>query len=262
MADSAPVLIWIADTTRTSIWFNKTWREFTGRSMEDDAGFGWTRNVYAEDLERLLKAYSEHLTPEPPSGWSFVLGRADGQWRWVLGNAVPLYEGPGNSFSGYISSGVDITEFRQAQLERDDLLRAERSARTEAERLSRMKDEFLATLSHELRTPLNAILGWSTLMRRMEPGSPDHARGLETIERNARVQSQIISDLLEMSRIISGKVQLDVQPVDLHDIISGTIESVRPSAEAKRLRRGQRWLRRQDGSGAILPGCNRCSGIF
>jgi PAS domain S-box-containing protein len=236
MADSAPVLIWIADTSRSSIWFNKTWREFTGRSMEDDAGFGWTRNVYAEDLEALLKAYSEHFEARTAFRMEFRLGRSDGQWRWVLGNAVPLYEGPGNGFSGYISSGVDITEFRQAQLERDDLLRAERSARTEAERLSRVKDEFLATLSHELRTPLNAILGWSTLLRRMEPGSPDHAKGLETIERNARVQSQIISDLLDMSRIISGKVQLDVQPVDLHDVISGTIESVRPSAEAKRLR--------------------------
>ena len=236
MADSAPVLIWTADTTRSSIWFNKTWREFTGRSMEDDAGFGWTRNVYAEDLESLLKAYSEHFDARTAFRMEFRLGRSDGQWRWVLANSVPLYEGPGSSFSGYISSGVDITEFRQAQLERDELLRAERSARTEAERLSRMKDEFLATLSHELRTPLNAILGWSTLMRRMDPGSPDHAKGLETIERNARVQSQIISDLLEMSRIISGKVQLDVQPVDLHDVISGTIESVRPSAEAKRLR--------------------------
>jgi PAS domain S-box-containing protein len=236
MADSAPVLIWIADTSRSSIWFNKTWREFTGRSIEDDAGFGWTRNVYAEDLEVLLKAYSEHFETRTAFRMEFRLGRSDGQWRWVLGNAVPLYEGPGNGFSGYISSAVDITEFRQAQLERDDLLRAERSARTEAERLSRVKDEFLATLSHELRTPLNAILGWSTLLRRMEPGSPEHAKGLETIERNARVQSQIISDLLDMSRIISGKVQLDVQPVDLHDVISGTIESVRPSAEAKRLR--------------------------
>ena len=122
MADSAPVLIWIADTTRSSIWFNKTWREFTGRSIEDDAGFGWTHNVYAEDLEGLLKAYSEHFDARTAFRMEFRLGRSDGQWRWVLVNAVPLYEGPGNSFSGYISSGIDITEFRQAQLERDDLL--------------------------------------------------------------------------------------------------------------------------------------------
>jgi CheY-like chemotaxis protein len=98
-----------------------------------------------------------------------------------------------------------------------------------------MKDEFLATLSHELRTPLNAILGWATLLRRVQVGSDDYVKGLETIERNARVQTQIIADLLDMSRIISGKVQLDVQPVDLHEVISAALDSVRPSADAKKL---------------------------
>ena len=113
---------------------------------------------------------------------------------------------------------------------------AERAARAEAERLGHLKDEFLATLSHELRTPLNAILGWADLLRRLPPNSPDYARGLETIERNARVQSQIIADLLDMSRIISGKVQLDVRPVLLGEIIHAAIDVVRPSLEAKSLR--------------------------
>ena len=112
---------------------------------------------------------------------------------------------------------------------------AERAARAEAERLSHVKDEFLATLSHELRTPLNAILGWADLLRRLPPDSPDQLRGLETIERNARVQSQIIADLLDMSRIISGKVQLDMQQVLLGEIINAAVEVVRPSMEAKNL---------------------------
>jgi PAS domain S-box-containing protein len=236
MADCAPVLIWMADTTRSFTWFNKTWRDFTGRAIEEDLGFGWTQNVHADDLERCLQTYTKSVEARAPFQIEFRLGRDDGMWRWVINHASPLFEGPGNTFSGYIGSCVDITEFRQAQLDRDELLHAERAARSEAERLSHMKDEFLATLSHELRTPLNAILGWSTLLRRLEPGSPDHLRGLDTIERNARVQSQLVGDLLDMSRIISGKVQLDVAPVDLAEILNATIESVRPSIEAKKLR--------------------------
>ena len=131
---------------------------------------------------------------------------------------------------------MDITESKNLQADREQTLSAERAAREEAERVGRLKDEFLATVSHELRTPLNAILGWATLMRRLEPGSEDHKRGLETIERNARVQGQIIADLLDMSRIISGKVQLDVQAIDLSEVINAALDAVKLSIEAKKLR--------------------------
>ncbi|MEO7092229.1 MAG: ATP-binding protein, partial [Polyangiales bacterium] len=117
--------------------------------------------------------------------------------------------------------------------ERAQLLEAERVARLEVERVSLLKDEFLATLSHELRTPLTSILGWSQiLMSRTEPGS-EIRRGVETIGRNARAQAQLIEDLLDMNRIVSGKIRLDVQLVDLASIVESAIESMRPSAEAK-----------------------------
>jgi signal transduction histidine kinase/ActR/RegA family two-component response regulator len=120
--------------------------------------------------------------------------------------------------------------------ERERLLESERAARSQAERLSHVKDEFLATLSHELRTPLNAILGWSALLRQQALPSEERGRGLETIERNARAQAQIINDLLDMSRIVSGKLHLDVQPIYLQDVITAAIETVRPSAEARHIR--------------------------
>ena len=120
--------------------------------------------------------------------------------------------------------------------EREQLLESERAARSEAERLSHVKDEFLATLSHELRTPLNAILGWSALLRQRGTSPEERDRGLETIERNARSQAQIINDLLDMSRIVSGKLHLEVQPLHLHEVISAAIETVRPSAEARQIR--------------------------
>jgi signal transduction histidine kinase len=120
--------------------------------------------------------------------------------------------------------------------EREQLLESERAARSEAERLGRLKDEFLATLSHELRTPLNAIQGWSGLLKSPALNDADRQRGIETIERNARAQAQIINDLMDMSRIVSGKIHLEVQPVNLHILIRSAIESVRPSADAKRIR--------------------------
>jgi PAS domain S-box-containing protein len=118
--------------------------------------------------------------------------------------------------------------------EREELLRRERAARAEAERASRMKDEFLSTLSHELRTPLHAILGWSQVLTRR--GSADLSKGLEVIERNARAQTQIIDDLLDMSRIVSGKVRLDVQRVDLAAVARLAVDTVRPGADAKGVR--------------------------
>lgn len=120
--------------------------------------------------------------------------------------------------------------------EREKLLESERAARSEAERLSHMKDEFLATLSHELRTPLNAILGWASLLRQKTLPNEERERGLETIERNARAQSQIINDLLDMSRIVSGKLHLEVQSIHLHEVIESAIEAVRPPAEARQIR--------------------------
>ena len=123
-----------------------------------------------------------------------------------------------------------------ANADRQRLLESERAARAEAERASHMKDEFLATLSHELRTPLNAVLGWATALRAGHFPTEELEQGLETIERNARVQAQIIEDLLDMSRIISGKVRLDVQRVDLPAVVAEAIETVRVSASAKGVR--------------------------
>jgi PAS domain S-box-containing protein len=127
-------------------------------------------------------------------------------------------------------------QLKQVIAEREQLLQSERYARSEAERLGHMKDEFLATLSHELRTPLNAIQGWATLLRQREVTPEDRNRGLEAIERNVRAQAQIVSDLLDMSRIISGKIHLEVQPISLHEVIHNAIESVRASADAKKIR--------------------------
>jgi PAS domain S-box-containing protein len=129
---------------------------------------------------------------------------------------------------------------RQAAEERKVLLDSERGARTEAERSCQMKDEFLATLSHELRTPLSAILGWSQVLRRGTRDQADLHRGLQTIERNARAQAQLIEDLLDMSRITSGKVRLEMHTLAPAALVEAAVEALRPAAEAKHIRVEQR----------------------
>jgi signal transduction histidine kinase/CheY-like chemotaxis protein len=125
---------------------------------------------------------------------------------------------------------------QKAAEERTVLLESERAARGAAERMSEMKDLFLANLSHELRTPLNAIVGWCQVLQRGAKHDMDYQKGLETIERNARVQTQLIEDLLDMSRITSGKLRLDIQPTWPVSFIEAAIETVRPAADAKEIR--------------------------
>ncbi|WP_296947652.1 ATP-binding protein [uncultured Massilia sp.] len=132
-------------------------------------------------------------------------------------------------------------EAQRAAEERKVLLENERLARAEAERTSQMKDEFLATLSHELRTPLSAILGWAQVLRRGSRDQNDLQKGLQTIERNARSQAQLIEDLLDMSRITSGKVLLDMQTIAPAGFVDAAIETVRPAADAKNIRIEKRY---------------------
>ena len=157
-----------------------------------------------------------------------------GEVRWVRATGRTYYkEEKPVRFDG---TTQDITDRKRVEEERKQLLDIERTARLEAERTSRMKDEFLATLSHELRTPLNAILGWTQLLKRDQQDPEMLSEAISVIERNVRVQNQLIEDLLDMSRIISGNLRLDVQRVKLPEIINAAMEGVKPTAETKGVR--------------------------
>lgn len=134
-----------------------------------------------------------------------------------------------------LGATMDITERKAIETEREQLLRREQSAREQAETANRVKDEFLAVLSHELRTPLNPILGWTRLLRTHQFDKIASDRALATIERNAKLQAQLIDDLLDVSRILQGKILLNACPVNLAVVIEAALETVRLSAEAKEL---------------------------
>jgi len=156
----------------------------------------------------------------------------DGTVRFIYGKAVPLRNETGD-VRGVIGAFVDITERKHSEREREQLLAGERAARQEAQAANRIKDEFLAVLSHELRSPLNPILGWTKLLQTRKFDEQATQQALLTIERNAKLQTQLIDDLLDVSRILRGKMDLNVYPVNLVAVIDAASETVRLAAEAK-----------------------------
>ena len=408
MADASPTLIWMSDTSKVCSYFNKTWLEFTGRTIQQEMGNGWTEGVHPEDLQYCIDIYINAFDAREKFSTEYRLKRYDGEYRWILDNGVPRFTSSGD-FLGYIGSCIDISDRKQAEAEREEMLvrvqqyasqlrglteaaltinsaltveeviqvitersrfligahqsvtsmtldrnwaqsisatslsdkyaawqdykpkpdgsgiyayicqinrpirmtqteleahprwrkfgteaakhppmrgwlaapltgrngsnigliqlsdkydeseftaedeailvqlaqmasvaientrlyEAEQLARTQAESANRIKDEFLAVLSHELRTPLNPILGWSKLLRTRKFDEKKTAEALATIERNAKLQVQLIEDLLDVSRILRGKLTLNVDKVNLSLIILAALETVRLAAEAK-----------------------------
>ncbi|MES2831533.1 MAG: ATP-binding protein [Pseudomonadota bacterium] len=187
--------------------------------------------VFAEDLSEMHERIGTAIRDRTECTTEFRIACKDGTTRRLRSHGKALYDvdGKASNFVGVTSRVEDPMEYqRQAQTI------AEQATRDLAERADRMTDEFLATLSHELRTPLNAVLGWAQILRlKTKDGTDDIKRGLEAIERNARLQTQLIDDMLDMSRIITGKVRLEVQVMHPLDAIEAAIETIQPIANAK-----------------------------
>jgi len=190
------------------------------RSLQDVQASNWQELFSPPD--EVLQTLNQEREVQLP--------RADGSYIWVslsqtlsTTEAEPVVE-------GLIE---DITVHKQAEQECDRLLMSERAARTEAQEANRIKDEFLAIVSHELRTPLNSILGWSQMLSNRKMNEVALAKALETIQRNAKLQGKLIDDILDISRIVQGKIQLDTRPVHLLTVINAAIENIRPTAEIK-----------------------------
>jgi len=159
----------------------------------------------------------------------------DGRHRDVSLTISPIKDNAGKII-GVSKIIRDITERKRVEEEQQRLIVRERTARAEAETANRLKDEFLATVSHELRTPLNAIIGWCHMLGQGKSDEATFARALKTIERNAKLQAQLIEDILDVSRIITGKVRLNTRPVDMAAVINAAIDSVQLASEAKNIK--------------------------
>jgi PAS domain S-box-containing protein len=188
-----------------------------------------TRQPSADPVARVLNEGDVVGLPDHTT----LLARDGREWP-VDDSAAPITDGAGRVL-GVVLIFREIAERRRAEAERERFLRREQSLRAEAETANRLKDEFLSIVSHELRTPLNAMLGWASLLRGGKLPAAQQAQALEVIERNAWAQNQIVSDLLDVSRIITGKLRLDVRPVSLAAVIEAAAAALRPAAEARNI---------------------------
>src|SRR5690349_171462 len=194
----------------------------------------WLSIVHPDDRERAAAEAAAIFASGKGGASRFRWMHRDGHEVWVEGHSIVVSDE--NGPAGMRGVTLDITAAMKAESERAELLERESHARQQAEEASRLKEEFLATVSHELRTPLNAVVGWSRLLRSGQLDEDGAAHAVEVIERNAAAQRQIIEDLLDVSRIITGKLRINTQPVDVLLIIHAAIDAVRPAAEAKEIR--------------------------
>ena len=233
ITDSLPVLISYVDSQHRYQFNNAAYERWFNRSPQELKGMH-LRDALGESLYTYVDPYlSRALAGETVTFETRATFPGAGE-RYTVTTLLP-HRGEDGAPAGAFTLVTDITEPKKAEKEREQLLQSERLARSEAERASRLKDEFLATLSHELRTPLNSILGWSQLLRRGWKTAHDLDEGLATIARNARVQTQLIEDLLDLSRIVSGKLRLNLEVVDLSEVLTSAIDSVRLAAAAKEI---------------------------
>jgi PAS domain S-box-containing protein len=233
-ADYAPMMVWMAGADMTHDWFNRRWLEFRGRTLDEEAGAGWLEGVHPEDRQRCLEERRTAAAEREPFNTEYRLRRHDGEYRWLLDQGVPR-QGSDGRFSGFIGCCLDVESIKRAQGEKERLLAAAEEAREEADAASRAKDVFLATVSHELRNPLNAIVGWAHILRSEGASAAEVKQGAEIIAQSAQAQVRLIEELLDVSRIITGTMQLNVRRVDLRAVVEAAVDALRPAAAAKDL---------------------------
>ncbi|MBU7582320.1 MAG: response regulator [Nostoc sp. TH1S01] len=230
---ASSAVVWITDALGEFIDVQPSWEEYTGQSWHEYAGWGWLQMIHPDDRERVQQQWQQALTQKTYYETEARLWHhLTSEYRYMIARGVPVLN-PDGSVREWIGTDTDIHDRKQVEAERNSLLCREQAARTQAEEANRVKDEFLAILSHELRSPLNPILGWSRLLQTQKLNPTKTAEALATIERNAKLQTQLIDDLLDVSRILRGKLNLNVAPVDLLFIIESAMETMQTAAVAK-----------------------------
>jgi PAS domain S-box-containing protein len=233
LADLIPHMIFTTTPEGRNDYSNQFAADFIGVDSDHLTGERWVAAVHPDDRAELFERWTRSLRTGESFEMLYRFRRAiDGQYRWFLGRAAPL-RGPDGSIVKWFGLNTDLHDQKMAEIERTELLQREQKARADAEAANRMKDEFLATLSHELRTPLTAILGWIQLLRTGTLNEAKRAHALDTIEASARLQAQLVADILDVSRIITGKLRLEVKWVDLKRVVGAAIETLTPAAVAK-----------------------------
>ncbi|HEX8423720.1 MAG TPA: PAS domain-containing sensor histidine kinase, partial [Pyrinomonadaceae bacterium] len=229
LAESIPQQIWTAQPDGRLDYVNQRTVEYFARAEAEIIGENWQQVIHPDDLSVCLERWHRSLKSGEIYEVEFRLRHGtDGEYRWHLGRALPMHDADGRIIR-WFGTNTDI----------DDQKRLYRLA----QEANRAKDAFLATVSHELRTPLTSMMGWAELLKLGMLDEKRQRHALDVIESSARAQAQLIGDLLDISRIISGKLRLEVQPVELPPIIRAAMDVVHPAAEAKSIQLVARFAR-------------------
>ena len=221
LADALPQIVWVTRPDGYHLYYNRHWFEYTGLTYEEARGEGWSLLLHPDDRQRSIDRWDHALRTGEPYEIEYRFKRAsDGVFRWFLGRALPVRNEQG-----------EITQWFGTCTDIDDRKKAEE----ELQRSNREKDQFLAVMSHELRTPLSAILGYAQLLQLDMLTPEERTKAIASIENNAKAQAQLIEDILDVSRIISGKLKVDAKLVDAKRIVRAGIDSVELSAVAKQV---------------------------
>jgi PAS domain S-box-containing protein len=228
--------LWDWNIVTNEDYLSLRWLEMLGYEEGELPGnfSTWEKLIHPDDKVWVMERLNAHLQDDSVSyKFEYRMLTKSGQWKWIANyGKVVLRDQQGNPLR---MAGIhdDVTDRKLVEEERDRLLKLEQAARAEAERANRIKDEFLAVLSHELRSPLNPILGWTKLLQTRKFDETKTAEALATIERNVKLQTQLIDDLLDVAKILRGKLSIDAAPVNLAFVIESAIDTVSTAAFAK-----------------------------
>ena len=235
ITDLSPVHLFRAGPDGDATFLSPGFLAMTGLRREQAMGFGWIEAVHPDDRDRLMEGWQEALRSQVIFQAEFRFRVATGEYRWYRARVVPDRDEQG-AVLGWVGAAVDLHELHLALDERAVALEKAETARQVAEEACHLKDEFLATASHELRTPLNAIVGWVHVLQTGALSDDAQRRqAVSAIERNARIQTRLIEDLLDVSRMIQGRVSLTVAPLDLRSVIEFAVETIKHAATAKNI---------------------------